>query len=63
VKEETSKTAFYFVGAGLAGFAVLLGLLGLNRDDFPSTQTAKRAVMGVTLLLVAAAMTTAVVTA
>jgi hypothetical protein len=60
---ETSKTAFYVAGGVLAGFAVLLALVGLSRPDFPGGRGGDRGVIGVAVLLVAAAMITAVATA
>jgi hypothetical protein len=60
---EPSKTAFYIAGGLLAAWAVVLALLGLSRPSFPAGAAAARGVMGVTVVLVAAAMTTAVVTA
>lgn len=60
---ETSKTAFYVVGSVLAGFAVLLSMLGMAKPDFPSSDGAARATMGVSAILVIAAMVTVIVTA
>ena len=59
---ETSKTAFYVGGGLLVAFALVLAGLGLSRATFPSSQTAERAVIGVSVILVAVAMVTAVVT-
>jgi hypothetical protein len=62
--EEPSKTAFYVMGGVLALWAVVVSALGIARhDDFPSSDGAARGVMGITVVLVAAAMATAVITA
>ncbi len=59
-----SKAPFYVAGGILALWAVTLSLVGISRGErWPSGDGAARAIMGVSVLLVAAAMTTAVVTA
>ncbi|HMI72031.1 MAG TPA: hypothetical protein VK510_18685, partial [Solirubrobacteraceae bacterium] len=58
-----SKVPFYLAGGLLAGWAVLLGLMGLRHPDFPATAGHARLVMLTTGLLVAATLTAAVVTA
>ena len=60
---EPSKTAFYIAGAILASWAVVLSAIGLSRAEFPGTVAAERGVMLITVVLVAAAMATAVITA
>ncbi len=60
---EPSKTAFYVCGGLLALFAVLLALYGISRGSFPDNRTGERAVIGLAVALVAAAMIAAVVTA
>jgi hypothetical protein len=59
---EPSKTAFYLCGGLLAAWAVLLGILGLRSATFPGGERGARAVMGISGVLVVAAMATAVVT-
>jgi hypothetical protein len=59
---EPSKTPFYFGGGVLAVWAVILGFIGLRSDTFPSSQTAQRGVMGISVLLVAVAMAMALIT-
>jgi len=59
---EPSKTAFYIAGSVLAGFAVLLAAFGMSRPDFPSSEGAARATMGVSALLVVTAMVTVLLT-
>ena len=61
--EETSKTAFYIFGGVLAVWAVVLSGIGMSQATFPATTGAKRGVIALTALLVAAAMATAVITA
>jgi hypothetical protein len=61
--EESSKTAFYICGGLLVVWAVVLSGLGMASATFPATVGAKRGVIGLTLLLMAAAMATAVITA
>jgi hypothetical protein len=60
---EPSKTAFYLAGGLLAGWAVVLAAVGLSRPEFPGTTVAERGVMGLTAVIVLAAMATAVITA
>jgi hypothetical protein len=60
---EPSKTAFYIFGGLLAVWAVVLSGIGMASEGFPATVGAKRGVIGLTALLVAAAMATAVITA
>jgi hypothetical protein len=60
---EHSKTAFYFAGGALAAWAVLLGVAGLTRAELPSNQAGERGIIGITGLLVAATLVSAVATA
>jgi hypothetical protein len=61
-KSEHSKTAFYIAGSLLAVWAVVLAAIGLNRPEFPADTGAKRAVMALSIVLVATAMASAVLT-
>jgi hypothetical protein len=61
--EESSKTAFYIFGGVLAVWAVVLSGIGMSSASFPATVGAKRGVIGLTFVLMAAAMATAVITA
>jgi hypothetical protein len=61
--EESSKTAFYIFGGLLAVWAVVLSGIGMTSPSFPATTGAKRGVIALTALFVAAAMATAVITA
>ena len=59
--EESSKAPFYIAGSLLALWAVAISALGISRNaDFPSAGAA-RGVMGVSAVLVVAAMATAVI--
>jgi hypothetical protein len=61
---EPSKTVFYICGGLLAAWAVIVSAIGISRhDDFPSSDGAARGVMGISVVLVALAMVTAVATA
>jgi hypothetical protein len=60
---ESSKAAFYILGGALAAFAVVLSVVGMRAADFPATPGAQRGLAAVTLLLVAGAMATAIITA
>lgn len=59
---EPSKVPFYIGGGVLAAWAVLLGVVGLQRETFPGNQAGARAVMGISFVLVAVAMATALIT-
>ncbi len=58
--EESSKSLFYIAGGLLAIWAIALGAYGLSRPDFP-TEGAARGVMGVSALLVLAAVAASIV--
>jgi hypothetical protein len=59
---ESSKTAFYVAGGALAAWAVLLGVAGLARAELPGNQAGERGIIGITALLVAATLVTAITT-
>jgi hypothetical protein len=59
---EPSKTPFYICGGLLAVWAVTLGFIGLRSETFPATQGAARGVMGISFVLVLAALATALIT-
>jgi hypothetical protein len=63
VVEHTNKTAFYIAGGLLAAWAVAVGVIGVTRPAFPHGASGGRLVMGVTFVLMIAAMATAVATA
>ncbi len=62
--DEPSKTPFYIAGGLLALWAVGVSLLGISRHHaWPASDGAARGIMGISAVLVAAAMATAVITA
>ena len=61
--EEPNKTPFYICGILLVGWALVVATTGIRNERFASEPRVGRAVMAVSALLVAATMTTAVVTA
>jgi hypothetical protein len=63
IEDEPSKTPFYILGAAAAVWAIVLFAVGMRSRDFPRTAGAQRAVMAVSVVLVAAAMASAVLTA
>jgi plastocyanin len=58
-----SKVPFYVAGGLLAAWAVVLAINGIRRPDFPSSKGGRRGVIGASLVLVLAAMSTAILTA
>jgi hypothetical protein len=60
--EHGSKTAFYVAAGALAGWAVLLGAIGISRPAFPGPGAA-RGVMLVSGVLMVATMACAVIVA
>jgi plastocyanin len=58
--DAPSKTPFYIAGAVLAAWAVLLAFLGLSRSSFPGGRNGQRAVVGISVVLAAAAIGTAI---
>jgi hypothetical protein len=60
---EKSKAAFYVCGGLLAAWAVVLSLIGMSQADFPRNASAQRGVQLLSVVLVIAAMATAVITA
>ena len=60
--EESSKAAFYIAAGVLAGWAVLIGALGVARETFPRSEGTARLVMLVSGVLMVVTMATAVIT-
>jgi hypothetical protein len=60
---EPSKTAFYIAGALLVVFALAVSAVGVRSETFPPSRGARIGLTAVAMLLVAAAMLTAVLTA
>ena len=58
-----SKVPFYIAGGLLAAWAVVLAINGIRRPKFPDSKGGRRGVIGVSVLLVLGAMSTAIVTA
>lgn len=63
VAAETSKVPFYIAGLLLAGWAVVLSVVGLTQPTFPSGPQGQRGVIAISAVLVVAAVAMAIVTA
>ena len=63
IEDEPSKAPFYIVGGLAAIWAVVLFAVGMRSTSFPASAGAQRGVMALSVLLVAGAMFTAVITA
>jgi hypothetical protein len=60
---EPSKTLFYICGCALVVWALAVAALGIRaHDSWPSSQSAARGVMTVSVVLVLLAMASAVIT-
>ena len=53
-------TGFYIAGSVLAAWALLVTALGVTREDFPGTPAATRLVGAISVLLVVAAIGSAI---
>jgi hypothetical protein len=62
-KAEGSHTAFYIAGGTLAAWAVIVSALGISTPGFPGNKAGRAAVITLSVLLVLAATSTAVITA
>jgi hypothetical protein len=51
---------FYFAGGALAVWALIVSFLGIVREDFPATRSAARLVGAISILLVVAAIGSAI---
>jgi hypothetical protein len=61
---KTSHTPFYIAGGLLALWAVLVSFIGIRgHENWPSSETAARGIMGISTVLVVLAMATAVISA
>jgi hypothetical protein len=63
IKDEPNKLPFYLLGGAAAVWAIVLFALGMRSESFPASAAAQRGVMALSLLIVAGAMATAVITA
>lgn len=61
--DHGSKTAFYAAAGVFAGWAVLIGAIGVMRPAFPRGDGGARAVMLVSGVLMLVTMATAIITA
>ena len=61
--EESSKTLFYVCGGLLAVWALVVSAIGIRaHETFPSSQSAMRGVMAISVVLILLAMASAVIT-
>ncbi len=60
---EPSKVPFYAAAVVLVVWAILVALAGLRSPDFPGSRRLGRGVIGISVVLFAAALTTSVITA
>jgi hypothetical protein len=63
IEDEPSKAPFYILGLVAAAWAIVLFAIGMRSAQFPGSRGAQRAVMGVSVVLVVAAMASSVLTA
>jgi hypothetical protein len=61
--EEKSKVPFFICGGLFACWAIVLFAVGMRSRTFPGGQGAERGVIAVSVVLMVAAMATAVITA
>ena len=61
--EEKSKVPFFIAGGLLVCWALIMFALGMRNQTFPGGQRGQRGVLAVSVVLVVAAMATAVITA
>ncbi|MGH2942687.1 MAG: hypothetical protein ACRDLN_07945 [Solirubrobacteraceae bacterium] len=55
-EEHKSELPFFLLGGLLAGFAIVISIVGFKRPDFPAGDGAARGVMALSVTLVIAAM-------
>ena len=61
--EEKSKVPFFIAGGLLACWAIVMFAVGMRSETFPGGERGERGVIAVSVVLMAAAMATAVITA
>jgi hypothetical protein len=62
-ESEPSKVPFFICGGAFAVWAIVLFAVGMRSESFPGGETGQRGVVVVSVVLMAAAMATAVITA
>jgi hypothetical protein len=62
-ESEPSKVPFYIAGGLLVALALALSAIGVRSETFPRSRGAQLGVIGLAVILVAATMSTAVITA
>jgi hypothetical protein len=62
-ESEPSKVPFFIAGGAFAVWAVVMFVVGMRSPSFPGGEGGQRGVIAVTVVLMAAAMATAVITA
>jgi hypothetical protein len=62
-ESEPSKVAFYIAGGVFAAWAIVMFVVGMRSETFPGGQRGERGVIAVSVVLMVAAMATAVITA
>jgi hypothetical protein len=60
-EEEPDQTLFYVLGGLAAAWALLLFAVGMRSERFPGSAGAMRGVIAISVLVVAAAMASAVI--
>jgi hypothetical protein len=60
---EPSKVPFFICGGLFAAWAIVMFLVGMRSETFPGGQRGERGVIAVSVVLMLAAMATAVITA
>jgi len=60
---EKSKVPFFVAGGLFATWAIVLFVVGMRTQTFPGGQSGERTVIAVSVVLMVAAMATAVITA
>jgi hypothetical protein len=59
---EPSKVPFFVAGGAFAAWAIVLFAVGMRSESFPGGEGGQRGIVAVTVVLMAAAMATAVIT-
>jgi hypothetical protein len=62
-EDEPSKLPFYLLGGAAVVWAIVLFAVGMRSESFPASAGAQRGVIAISVLIVAGAMATAVITA